>query len=323
MGSGRPLTALAALLLACILAGCASSPALPDGVVPSACPTALIDAAHLTVSVAQVPAPDGVSVPSGSVRLMAGVGRRLLLSLEVAPLPHVRLIENSLDITTLGGTLAGWARVDRPAGAGARESIQVSGGYLRLAPFLPGHTLRTHTQTIDVLVLPGGEPASQLAILPGRMWDEAGRPTQPGALEIRLDPIQHMTVLDVVDATAQLDLIAQHRSGAHEYWECSIQSDFQLVDHDAVLPRLWTLRRAQRGAPNDTVALYKPVMGAFPLVFLDPVTAGGFGRWLSETHAARVGGFDIGWVASKDPTGFRAATDPGASNLAIRQLGSE
>jgi hypothetical protein len=132
-----------------------------------------------------------------------------------------------------------------------------------------------------------------------------------------------MTVLDVVNATAQLNLIAQHRSGAHEYWQCAIQSDFQLVDHDSALPRLWVVRHAKRGAPYDELALYKPTAGAFPLVFLDPATAGGFVRWLNETHPTRLAGFDIGWMAPNSPTGFQAAPDTGTSTLAVKQLGSD
>jgi hypothetical protein len=256
--------------------------------------------------------------------MVAGVGRRILLSAEVArTVPRVRLLENSLQLTTLGGTLVGWARLDRPAGAGAHQSIQVSGGYLRIAPFVPGRRLRTYTQSVDVLVLPGGEPASQLALRPGKMWDEAGRPTAPDALKVLLEPIQHMTVLDVVEARADLEFLAQHRSGAREYWECAIQSDFQLVDHDSVLPRLWTLRPAKRGAPHDALALYRPTVGAFPMLFLDPATAAGFMRWLAETHATGVAGYAIGWMAPEKAADFHAAPKTGLSDLAVKQLGSD
>jgi hypothetical protein len=253
--------------------------------------------------------------------LIAGVGRRLLLSARVDRAARVRLIENSLEIHSFGGTLAGWARV-HPARAERRESLQASGNELRLVPFLPGHALRSFTQAIDVLVLPGGEPASQLALRPGSLWDNAGHPTPPDALKIFLDPIQHMTVLDVVNATATFSFLAQHRAGAHEYWECAIHSDFQLVDHDSVLPRLWLLRHAKRGGRND-LALYKPTVGAFPLVFLDPATAGGFARWLGETHATGVAGFAIGWTAPDQPTGFQPGPSTGVSDLAVRQLGSD
>jgi|SRR6185437_11617658 len=314
---------VAALLLAASLTGCSHAPARPDAAVSAGCPTSLAGAVHLSVSVAAASVPDGIRVPSGSVRLIAGVGRRLLLSVEVDRVPRVRLVENSLEINTFGGTLAGWARVRRPASAEKRESLQASGNYLRLAPFLPGHALQSHTQAIDVLVLPGGESASQLALRPGRMWDKAGNPTPPGALKITLDPIQHMSVLDVVNATATLDLLAQHRSGAHEYWECAIQSDFQLVDHDSVLPGLWLLRHAKRGGGRDELAFYKPTVGTLPLIFLDPATAGGFARWLIQTHATGIAGFVIGWTASDKTTGFQAAPRTGVSDLAVKQLGSD
>lgn len=309
--------------LASALAGCATTAGLPPLASP-ACPAFLADGVRLTASVAQVPVPDGVRVPSGDVRLIAGVGRRVLLSAEVSRgLPRVRLLENSLQLTTLGGTLAGWARVDRPAQAGTRQSIQVSGGYLRIAPFLPGQKLRTYTQSVDVVVLPGGQSASQLALHPGKMWDEAGRPTAPDALKLLLEPIQHMSVLDVVDANATLEFRAQHRSGSREDWECAIQSDFQLVDHESVLPRLWTLWPAKGGASHDTLALYKPTVGAFAMVFLDPATAAGFVRWLTETHATGVAGYAIGWLAPNNATDFQAAPQTGVSDLAVKQLGSD
>lgn len=314
---------IAALALACTLTGCAASGVRPEAVGTAGCPASLADAVSLTASVAQVPVADGIGAPSGSVSLIAGVGRRILLSAEVAGHPRIRLLENSLQVYTFGGTLAGWAQVDRPAGAGARESIQVSGDYLRIAPFVPGQRLRTYTQSVDVVVLPGGEPASQLALRPGRMWDETGRPTAPAALEIALSPIQHMTVLEVVNASAQFDFTAQHRSGAHERWECAVQSDFQLVDHASVLPRLWILRPPRHRGGNGTLALYKPTTGAFPIIFLDPATAAGFARWLGETHASRIADLDIGWMAAKSATGFDAASGTDLSDLVVRQLGSD
>ncbi|HEX4049333.1 MAG TPA: hypothetical protein VHY19_00445 [Steroidobacteraceae bacterium] len=251
------------------------------------------------------------------------MGRRLLVSAEVARRARIRLVSNSLEIYSFGGTLTGWARVDRPARAGAHESIQVSGDYLRVAPFVPGHRLRTYTQSIDVLVLPGGAAVSQLALRPGSMWDASGRPTAPEELEIALGPIQHMTVLDVVDATAQFDFTAQHRTGAHERWECAIRSDFQLVDHASVLPKLWTLRQAKHNAANDALGLYSATVGAFPMVFLDPATAAGFARWLGETHAIRVADLDIGWMAPENTTGIEAAPSRGFADLVVRQLGSD
>ena len=278
---------------------------------------------HVTASVAQVAVPDGVTAPSGRVELIAGVGRRILLSVEASPtVPRIRLLENSLAIFTYGGTLAGWARVARPAGASARESLQVSGGFLRIAPFVPGATLRAYTQTIDVLVVPGAVPVSGLALHPGRMWDDAGQPILPRELKIALDPIQHMTQFDVVDATSRFEFKGLYRHGVHAPWECSVESHFQLLDHDSALPKLWVLQRVDRtGSTHGTVALYNPRVGAFAAVFRDPATAAGFARWLSETRATRVGEYDIGLTALQKATGFSSAQNDEPADLMVEQLG--
>lgn len=309
-------------LLACALAACSASPVV--SATPHApCPDSLVEGIRLSASVAQVTVPDGVRTPSGSVKLIAGVGRRILLSADVPEtLPRVRLINNSLSLYTFGGTLAGWARVVQPAGAVARESIQVSGGLLRIAPFLPGNKLRTYTQTFDVLVIPGGAPAAGLVLHTGPMWDGAGRPTAPDEFEIALDPILHMSVLDTVNATAQFDFLLLHRAGAHERWECSVQSKFLLVDHDSVLPDLWTLQASRRRVPVGRLVFYNPGVGAFPVMFDNPAVAAGFARWLSETHATRVGKYQIGLMAAVTATGFQPVGNDATTTLAVKQLGS-
>ncbi len=318
----RNMGCITMMPLACLLAGCAAYPVLPKTSDAGECPDSVAQGVHLTASVAQVTVPDGVRAPSGSVKLIAGVGRRILLSAEVSQtLPRIRLLENSLSIYTFGGTLAGWARIVQPVGATARESIQVSGGFLRIAPLLFGSKLETHTQTIDVVVVPGGAPASGLALHPGRMWDDAGRPTAPKELQIALDPILHMTVLETVTATAQLDFTVLRRSRTHDLWECSVQSQFQLVDHDSVLPDLWTLQELEGRGPSHELALYNPRVGAFPIVFRDPARAAGFARWLSETRATRVGEYEIGLVSATSATGFQPAGKENLATLTVRQLG--
>ncbi len=310
-------------LLACMLAGCAGSQALTKATAPGECPAALHDGVKVTASVAQVAVPDGVKAPSGPVSLIAGVGRRVLIAIEVPQgLPRVRLLANSLTIATFGGTLAGWARVVEPKGATGRESVQISGNLLRISPFLPGRKLGSYTQSVDVLVVPGGAPVSGLALHPGPMWDAAGRPTAPHDLAIVLAPIVHLKVLDVVAANARLDFTALHRSGAHERWECSVESDFELVDHRSGLPKLWVLRRMERiGAKYPMLALYNQSVGAFPAVFLDPAVAAGFARWLNETHAGQVGRYSIGLMSEANATGFQAASNEDFSELEVEQLG--
>jgi len=154
------------------------------------------------------------------------------------------------------------------------------------------------------------------------MWDEAGKPTAPHDLGIVLAPILHLEVQDVVDATAQLDFTALHRFHPHQRWQCSIESDFQLVDHRSALPNLWVLQPAEHiGTHFSVLALYNPNIGAFPAVFLDPATAAGFARWLSETHARRVGKYEIGFTSTKKATGLQAASNDDYGQLTVQQFG--
>ena len=314
---------LAGTLLACALAGCAGPRTLTEPTAPGGCPESLRQGVRITASQSQVAIPDGVRVPSGAVPLIAGVGRRILLAIDLSPgLPRVRILSSSLEMLTFGGTLDGWARVVAPPAATGRQSIQASEGFLRLAPFLPGKRLEPYTETLDVVVIPGGARLAAMALRPGRMWDASGRPTPPDDLGVVLAPILHLKVLDVVAATARLEFTALHRSRPHERWQCSIESDFQLVDHRAALPNLWVLQRAGlTGSNQPAVALYDPTVGAIPAVFRDPATASGFARWLRETHAARVGKYEIGFTSKQSATGFQRASDDGAGELSVQEFG--
>ena len=115
-------------LLACLLAGCAVLQPLKDGTPSGGCPKSLREGIRITASVAEVGVPDDVKVPSGAVSLVAGVGRRVLLSVDVPQgLPRARLLSSSLEVLTFGGTLAGWAKlVAPPTASGGRPTRAVS-----------------------------------------------------------------------------------------------------------------------------------------------------------------------------------------------------
>jgi len=324
-GEVRYLTGLSAAigLLACLLAGCAGPRALTPPRTPGGCPESLREGVRVTASVAQVTVPDGVKAPSGSVSLIAGVGRRVLFAVDVPrDLPRVRLLASSLDVLTFGGTLAGWARVVVPAAAAAHQSIQVSDGLLRVAPFFPGERLGPYTEALDLAVVPGGASVAGVALRPGRMWDDSGRPTAPQDLKVALIPVLHLKVQDVVGATVRLDFTALHRGRAGERWQCSVASDFQLVDHRSALPDLWVLQPAQGIGPKFPVlTLYSQSVGAFPAVFLNPAAAAGFARWLSETHAGRVGDYEIGLTSKTATTGLKTASKDDLGRLEVQQFG--
>lgn len=310
-------------LVACLLAGCAGPGVVTDPVASGGCPKALRDGVRVTASVAQVTVPDGVKAPSGSVSLIAGVGRRVLIAVDVPrDLPRMRLVASSLEVLTFGGTLAGWASVAAPPKVIGHQSIQVSDGFLRISPFFPGEKLGPYTEAVDLAVVPGGASAAGVALRPGRMWDDSGRPTLPQDLRVTLVPILHLKVQDVVGATVQFDFTALHRARSHERWQCSIQSDFQLVDHRSALPNLWVLQPVQDIGPKFPVlALYSQSIGAFPAVFLNPAAAAGFARWLGETHARRVGAYQIGLTSKGSPSGFKVASTDDPGGFTVQQFG--
>lgn len=324
-GRERRLTAFAGTvaLLACLLDGCAGSRGLTVPTASGGCPASLRQGIRVTASVAQVSIPDGVRVPSGPVTLIAGVGRRVLVAVDVSRgMPRVQLLSSSIEVLTFGGTLAGWARVVTPKTAIGDQSIQVSDGLLRITPFLPGEKLGAYSEAVDLVVVPGGAAAAGVALRPGPMWHDSGRPMAPQDLKIALVPILHLRVQDVVAGTVQLDFTALHRARSQERWQCSIQSDFQLVDHRSALPDLWVLQTAKNtGAKYPVLALYRQSIGAFPAVFMNAGAAAGFARWLRETHASRIGGYEIGLTSNSTASGFKAQSNDDSDEFVVQQFG--
>ena len=94
------------------------------------------------------------------------------------------------------------------------------------------------------------------------------------------------------------------------------------MDHRSALPSLWVLQPAAHiGSKSSVLALYNQSIGSFPAVFLDPATAAGFARWLSETHARRVGKYQIGLTSKTAATGFQAASNDDYGQLTVQQFG--
>jgi hypothetical protein len=301
----------------------------PENVASSAasatCPSPLLDGVTVHAYAREIAVPDDVTVPSGAVKLHAEAGRRVTIALETSPdLPDVRLLWNAITLTTYGGTLGGWAQRVEPPDAARDVSLALTTGTLRLAPFIQSKVLRPHTESIDVLVVPGGAPGGDLAVRPGELWDAMGVPVPPRALGITFTSIRHMRVLEHVDASVEFEFVARRRFGPHKRWECAVEKKFQLVDHNSVLPDLWTLRYLQRdGSRRETLALYAPSVGSFRVIFLDPATAAGFGRWLGETRAHEVGSYAVGFLAPDSPTGLAPATDEELQELAVSQFGEQ
>ena len=311
-------------VLSCALSGCALHPTQVQPIDPGGCPETLRQRISLSASVAQIRVPEGLTLPSGPVRLHAGTGLRVLLAVRIAgPLPSVRLLGNSISILTYGGVLAGWARIISPPRAADSESIAVQGGWLQIAPFISGPRVHAQTQTVDLLVIPGGHPIAGLAVQPGPMWQRDGAPMPPRRMRFRLIPDFHMTQLHAVDATATFRFAAHHLTGAHEHCECSIPTNFTLVNRESGLPSLWVLRATGPHTPaGQVLALYSRRIGVFKAAFLNPDTARGFALWESQTHSTRAGGFALGLLGSSPHARFKPFSTATNIALAVAQWGT-
>jgi len=309
----------AAALALAALAGCATSPAALD---PGGCPRALRSAVVVSVSVSSVARSNGAFTGGGVVPQIAGTERRLLLAVHVMrSAPRVQLLADTLDLLTYGGTLAGWARVVQPRDAERHESLAVDGGWLEIAPFLPGAHLHSRTETLDLRVVPGGHPRAILVVRPSALWSHDGRARPARNVTLKFSTVSHMTRLHAVDATATFRFRVQHLGGAHEQWDCSSHRNFTLVTRDQALPDLWVLRaRPTVHAPAETLAISNPRRGQFPLVFLDPQSARAFARWVQQQHARRVGQDVLGMLSTSDR--FGALSQRFSLPLLARQWGT-
>lgn len=309
----------AAALTLAALTGCATPPAARDA---GGCPRALRSAVVVSVSVSSAAWANGAFTAGGVVPQIARTGRRLLLAVHVRrSAPRVQLLANSLDLLTYGGTLAGWARVVQPHGAGQRQSLAVDGGWLEIAPFLPGAQLHSRTEALDVRVIPGGHPRAILVVRPSTLWSHDGHARAAREVALHFSTVSYMTRVHAVDASATFRFRVQHLGGAHEQWDCTRTRNFTLVTRDQALPDLWVLRnRSAAHAPAETLAVSDPRRGAFPLVFPDPQSARAFARWVHQQHAWRVRRDVLGTISA--PQHFVPLSQSSAVHLHTRQWGA-
>jgi hypothetical protein len=219
------------------------------------------------------------------------IGRTLLISVyPAADVPRLSLLSSVLTITTIGGTFGGLAEHSD----GAR-AVDVIPGRLRIAPFITGATLQPQTLSVNLLVTPGGVPLDEMVVRTDGMWDPQHHPLPPDRARIFLEPIQHFTIYDQVEATVSLSYVTIRSRSAREQWACSAESRFMLVDRAATAPDLWDLRKtAERGRSEFWLALFSAKAGPFRAIFGSPADAGAFANWLRQTHAAHVGVYDLG-----------------------------
>jgi hypothetical protein len=313
----RPWTTL----LVALLTGCASytPPADISGATEIDCPQDMQSQVRLSASAIPLAFPASLNINAGSAEHPSLVARRIMVAVSPTGTARgVKALSSRLTLTTVGGTLAGWASVGHDLAAS--NAIDVIPGRLRMEPFLRGSApaLKAQTLALDVFVTPGSVPIDEPVISTSALWAADRKPTPPDSLEITLTPVRHLTVFDVVEGTLTLEMTAAVHRPAHEYWRCSFSTRFELIDHESVLPDLWVLRKAgPRRAERRWLVLDDPKTGPFRAIFTDAQAARGFAAWLRTTNADRVGPYQLGLSAVR----FLEASPRELQSLEVERLG--
>lgn len=283
---------IAAACAGMAVAGCQSTVHNESDVLD--CPAQISDEVRLAAAAVPLTLPTELAAAASSADHPNEVGRRLTIS--VSPRGGARgmsVFSSTLSLMTTGGTLAGWARLGE--GFASSNAVDITPGRLRIQPFLRSSTLEPQTMVVDLLVVPGSAPIDEVAIKPAALWDGEMRAVRPESVQIGLTPLRHFNVLDKVNGRVTLQLTAAHSRRARQRWNCSFEGRFELVDHEAVLPDLWSLRvTGLRGAADQWFALADPTSGAFRAIFTDARVARSFAAWLRATKAAEVGHYKVG-----------------------------
>ena len=315
-----------ALLTCIIVGGCASPGPIADSAPPEVdCPDNIQSEVRVTASAVPLTFPAALNINAGSAEHPGLVARRVIVA--VAPMGTargMRIFSSSLSLTTIGGTLAGWASIGHDLAAS--KAIDIIPGRLRIQPFITGSRLTAQTMALDVFVTPGSTPIDESAITAGALWNAEHKPTSPGSLRITLTPVRHLTVFDFVKGTFSLDLTAATKPSARERWRCSFTTQLELIDHDSVLPDLWVLRRTGRpGVESQWLAFNDPATGPFRAVFSDVQTARGFANWLRETQTQSVGAYQVGLLPLTSQLSvaipFHGISPEDLQNLEVKRLG--
>jgi hypothetical protein len=274
--------ALCCCLIALLL-GCQAAPLrAPGHVEPAACPESLEGAVRIFA--ASIARPTPTDLP-GALEL----GRRLTISVRPEPAARgLRLASSELTITTAGGTFKGWAQVD------PHHAVDIIPGRLRVSPFPLGSRMAPQTMHVDVTLVPGASPIDEMAVASASLWDGEQRPIAADEVKVSLEPLRHYRMHDGVEAKVRLEFVAA-RSRSSEPFQCSAEIRSTLVDHEEAIPPLWDLRRSvQNGRPQWWLALFDSRSGPFRAIFTSPAAAQGFASWLRQTHATRIGPFQLG-----------------------------
>ena len=226
------------------------------------------------------------------------LGRRILVSISPKGEAYgMQIVSSELAVTPFGGTFRGWARVERghESIVAQPSGIEVTPGRLRITPFLRTSKLRPQTLLLDVILAPGAEPLDEMVISAGAFWDASLHPLPPERVDISLEPLRHYTVYDQVDGVVSSTFATAQSAALSAMTKCTAETRVVLIDRASSTPPLWDLRKAvPMGRSELWLALSDPQTGSHRVIFKNPAEADGFASWLRQTHALRIGRYQVG-----------------------------
>ena len=304
--------------LCCLLAVCGCAHQAPVQIADigalASCSDTSAQKIGIAASVLPVEIPAELRAPGSTTGVFA---RRVVVTFARGSLqPGTSLLWTRLSLRTLGGTVAGWTRlqsdgvlidVASPASARKRRAQSANDEVAAIEPG-PGYiTIERTSRTsrgvssalsLDVLVAPGGVRIDEPAMRIPQLWSKEGTPLSPEALQIGLVPLRHAPGYDTLEADVVLDFVAvPRRGGVDSAVPCisSAQIRTILVDRDAVRPALWDLGVSSLNGPRARwLALSSPEMGVVRAVFESPEAATSFANWIRATQSMRAGAYGLG-----------------------------
>jgi hypothetical protein len=238
------------------------------------------------------------------------LGRRILVSISPkGEAGGMKIASSELTVTPFGGTFRGWAQFPsnpeqdgrgtaepgHEAVAAEASGIEVTPGRLRITPFVRTSKLRPQTLMLDVVLTPGAQPLDEMVISAGAFWDSSLHPLPPERINLTLEPLRHYTVYDEVDGVVSSTFVTARSAASSATTQCTAETRVALVDRASLIPPLWDLRKAvQIGRSELWLALFDPQTGSHRVIFKNPAEADGFANWLRQTHALRIGRYQVG-----------------------------
>ncbi|WP_129774502.1 hypothetical protein [Peristeroidobacter soli] len=237
------------------------------------------------------------------------LARRLLISVTPSGL-HAkdRIVWSTLSVATFGGTFLGWDHFELAAPEQRTQetsTVVASPGQLKITRVAKGRADLAGSQSIDLVIMPGGVAVDDTVVHFSALWTDNGMPLTSDHVAPQLIPLRHPPGLDVVEATLELSFVVRVADTGDE-WVCGSQARVTLIDRDSLRQPLWDLGLASANAiRNERLALFDPTLGAVRLVFDSPAGAHSFASWMRATGATRVGSYALSIFEQTGPSTTR------------------